>query len=152
MTLTYGYFTLHENEIASWIIYMESINVHTDLSETGAEIETRTHSRAMWTGHKQREQESIPVGGGGRGGMSPNEQVWTGLQWSPSDITSRVGPQVWCPGGRGGEGRRPYHVIYPMMHLMWPTPYPPWTERRLQKHYLPATSFARNYMPYVLFW
>ena len=29
---------------------------------------------------------------------SLNEQVWTGLQWSPPDATSR-GPKVWCPGG-----------------------------------------------------
>ena len=26
----------------------------------------------------------------------PNEQVWTGLQWSLPDFTSR-GSQVWCP-------------------------------------------------------
>ena len=41
------------------------------------------------------------------------------------------GPQVWCPGGGGysillfGKGGVPYHVTYPMMHLMLPTP-PHW--------------------------
>ena len=38
-------------------------------------------------------------------GWSQNEQVWTGLQWSPTG-----GSKVWCPGG----------VPYP---TMWPIPW-----------------------------
>ena len=83
-----------------------------------------------------RKQESIPVGCippvwkpymlplsvattrhcfvcvGGRGVRSSNELVWTGLQSSPPDVTSRwVGPQVWCPGGTP---------------TMWPIPWCMW--------------------------
>ena len=48
---------------------------------------------------------------------TPNEQAWTGLQWSPPYVTSRgVGPQVWC------LSRYPYQVTYPMMQLMLPNP------------------------------
>ena len=47
--------------------------------------------------------------------------------------------------GRLLQRRVLYHVIYPMMHVMLPTP-SPWTEwlidRHLWKHYLPATLFA----------
>ena len=72
---------------------------------------------------------------------SRNEQVLTGLQWWPPDVSSR-GSQVWCPGGGGsqvwcrGWGDHtwpvhwvPYHVTYPMMHLMLPTPL--WTDRQM---------------------
>ena len=34
------------------------------------------------------------------GGSSPNEQIWTGFQWSPPGVTSReVGLQFWCLAG-----------------------------------------------------
>ena len=71
--------------------------------------------------------------------ITPNEQVSTGLQWSPSDVTSRggLGPQVWY-WLEGGQ--YPYHITYPMMYLTIPTPTP--VDRGLWKHYLPATSFA----------
>ena len=68
--------------------------------------------------------------GVGVGVRSPDEQFWTGLQWSTPDVTSGggvFGPLVW--------------VTYPMMHLMLPTP-PPWTDGRLWKHYLPEISFV----------
>ena len=41
--------------------------------------------------------------------------------WPPLDVSSRgrVDTQVPCPG----EGV-PYHVTYPMMYLMLPTPFP----------------------------
>ena len=47
-------------------------------------------------------------------------------------------PWVWCLG----EMWVPYHVTYPMMHLMLTTPSQLWTDRCLWKHYLPATSIA----------
>ena len=34
------------------------------------------------------------------GGCPSHEQVWTGLQWLPPDVTSR-GPHVWCLGCLG---------------------------------------------------
>ena len=36
----------------------------------------------------------------------------------------------------------PYHVTYPMMHLMLPIPL--WTDKCLWKHYLPAKVFASS--------
>ena len=66
--------------------------------------------------------------GGGGLFRSPNEQVWTGLRWSPPDVTSRgakswglmtrgggqgVSPQVWCPGWRG------YPTMWPISWCIW---------------------------------
>ena len=86
-------------------------------------------------------QMSLP--GGSR---SPNEKVWVGSHWPPLDFTSRgyvwcweIGPQVWCPGGRGEKGVH-CHVTYPMMYLMLPLP--PWTGIHLWKYYFPQTLFA----------
>ena len=81
-------------------------------------------------------------------GGSPNEHVWSGPYWSPPDVTSRGAcPQVWCLEV-GGEGRGyptwPYHMTYPMMHLMLPILFP-WTGRRLLKH-----SFTQTYLPAVI--
>ena len=73
---------------------------------------------------------------GKRVGMPSSEQVWTGLQWWPPDVSSGggEGTQVPCQGV-------PYHVTYPMMHLM--LLYPFRTDNRCPwKHYLPQTSFA----------
>ena len=75
-------------------------------------------------------QESIPIGNhmcftfSGHHQMSlparsPNEHVWTGLPWSAPDITNRGG--VTRSDVQGGV---PYHVIYPMMYLILPTPPP----------------------------
>ena len=68
-------------------------------------------------------------------GGSLSEQVWTGLQCWPPDVSRRrVNPRsdVWGVI---------YHVTYPMIHLMLPTP-PPVNRQTPMKHYLPATSFA----------
>ena len=65
-------------------------------------------------------------------GWSQNEQVWTGLQWSPTG-----GSKVWCPGG--------YPTLpwtYPMVHFMLPSP--PWTDRHLWKYYLLGNVFANG--------
>ena len=75
------------------------------------------HWDGPWSYRGQHVQDNFPVGSipltwkrmclnfschhqlsWGRGIGSPNKQVWTGLQWSPPDVTRRwVGPQVWCP-------------------------------------------------------
>ena len=55
------------------------------------------------------------------GGGVSSEQVWTGLHCWPPDFTtnlSRGWSQIWCPVV-------PYHVAYPIMHLMLPNPPPP---------------------------
>ena len=56
------------------------------------------------------------------------------------------GPQVWCLGVRGTPPDLlmgvPFHMTYPMMHLMLLAPSPPSTDRFLLKHYHRATSFA----------
>ena len=59
---------------------------------------------------------------------SSSEQVWTGLQWWPSDVSSREGgmSEVWCLG-RGSGGRNPgltcgeyrYPTMYPIPSYMW---------------------------------
>ena len=54
-----------------------------------------------------------------RGGRSPNDQVRTGLQWSPLDVTSRGGRS---PGLMSGGRGCPYNVTYSMIYLMLPTP------------------------------
>ena len=80
------------------------------------------------------------------------EQVWTGLQWSPPDVTSsRVGPQVWCPKGYCTwplpEGTLP-NLSWGVSHLLtytmsiWcylPRPLPLCLDRQthLSKHYFP---------------
>ena len=86
-----------------------------------------------------------------RGGRSPNEQVSTGPEWSPPGVWTgpqwlppgeEVGVHVWCRG-RGGE--IPYHVAYPMMHLMLPTSplVSRMTDGQISVKILPsATSFA----------
>ena len=54
------------------------------------------------------------------GGVSrySSEQVWTGLQWWPPDVTNSLGGYVQ----RGMDMSRgvgsPYHVTYPIMHVM----------------------------------
>ena len=62
--------------------------------------------------------------------------LWTNLRRSPVMTTSRgwvdMSRGVWV--GMSGT--------YPMMHVMLPTPQPPWTDRHLWKHYLPTTTVA----------
>ena len=53
------------------------------------------------------------------GWRCPNEQVWTGLEWSPPDVTSM---EHWFLGLMSMEV--PYHVTYPMMRLILPNTTP----------------------------
>ena len=48
--------------------------------------------------------------------------------------------QWWSPGFTSGEAVRPNALIIMVMVTCEPSPL--WTDRRLWKHYLPATSFA----------
>ena len=84
-------------------------------------------------------------------GVSPNEQVWTGFQWSPPDVTSRGFPGLMSRGtlpdlswsGRGyptSPVQMEYPTIWAILWSIWC--YPPWTDKRLWKHYLPANVFA----------
>ena len=64
-----------------------------------------------------------------RGGGSPNEQVWTGLQWSPTDATSRG----WVPRSDvQGHGRVEGYPTWPFLWwgggypAMWPIPWCIW--------------------------
>ena len=109
-----------------------------------------------FSGHHQM---SLPWG-------IPNEQVWTGLQWSPPDVTCRGGsqneqvwaglhwwppevtnggrgPQVWCPGVPyltfSWEGWYPTMWPIPMMHLMLPSPSP---NRQMPMKTLPSHNFV----------
>ena len=70
-------------------------------------------------------------------GLSFNRSRVIITRWSPGLMSRGRGvcPQVWCLG-RGVL----FHVNYPMMHLMYPTPL--WTDRCLWKHYLLTTSFV----------
>ena len=59
---------------------------------------TRKHSSRMRFTHLETLPASVSVASTrccSRG--SPNEQIWTGLQWSPPNVTSTA-CQVWCPG------------------------------------------------------
>ena len=69
----------------------------------------------------------------------PNEQVWTGLQQSPPDVT-KEGYQVWFP-------RLPYltfpggTLLYTLFHNTFDVTYflpTPWTDISLWKLYLPS--------------
>ena len=57
--------------------------------------------------------------------ITPNEQVSTGLQWSPSDVTSRgLAPQVWYWLGGGGAVPLPYNLSHNAFDDTYP--YPRW--------------------------
>ena len=81
--------------------------------------------------------------------MSWNEQAGTGLQWLPPDVTSwRWG----CPGrmymvggwvGEYGQGDSPYHVTYPMMHVVY---LPPPVNRTTDRH-IPVKTLSSHNMP-----
>ena len=76
---------------------------------------------------------------------SPNEQVWSGLQWSPLDVTSRRSPGLMS-GSKGyptwsfDGGALPYDISHDAFDITRASL--PWTDRFLLKHYHPATSFA----------
>ena len=77
---------------------------------------TRKYSNRMRTTNLETMHALVSVVTRGRCG-SLNEQVWTGLQWSPPDVTKGSRSQVWCTG----VGGYPYHVTYSIMLLMLPT-------------------------------
>ena len=59
---------------------------------------------------------------------SPNEQVWTGLRWSPPDVTSG-GAKSWGLMSRGGEqgvSRRVWCPGWRGCPAMWPIPWCIW--------------------------
>ena len=65
------------------------------------------------------------------GGRSPNEKIWTGLQWS---LAGGVSHKFWYRGGA---------LPSDLSHDAFDVTYPPeQNDRHLWKHYLPATSFA----------
>ena len=117
---------------------------------------TRQHSSRIHTAHLQTIPASVSVATtrccSQRWGRSTNEQVWTGLQWSPPDVTNRGrgrSPGLMSGVGRGGlwRGRSPglmsgeegtYHVTYHVTYVTSPTP---WTDRHLWRHYLSQNSF-----------
>ena len=85
-----------------------------------------------------------------RGGCRyPNEQVWTGLQWSSPDVTSR-GSQVWGPGGvcprSDVQGACTVKFNASWVMITQPSPHPPWkewlTDRPDWNYYLPAILLA----------
>ena len=86
------------------------------------------------------EQELIPVG---------CEPPTFGGHHQISVGGKNVGQQVWCLGGGGrspglmwrGQGV-PYHVTYPMTHVIHLPHSPEQNDRNLWKHYLPTTLFA----------
>ena len=81
-----------------------------------------------------------------QGWGSPSEQVWTSLQWSLPDVTSRGSPGLMS---RGGEGvpyltfPGGYPTMGPISWCIWcylPPPAPrAQTHTHLWKHYLPKT-------------
>ena len=92
------------------------------------------------------------------GGVSWSEQVWTGFQWWPLDVTSR-GPHVWMRPGLGGPCAMRSHVawsgdgqgqgdLYSEVQCIMRNGdmgLPPLSQqngRHLWKHYLPTTSLA----------
>ena len=96
----------------------------------------------MCTTRMESVHASFSVAWGGVG-MYPNEQVWTGLQWSPADVTS-----MGSPGLMSGKvlylafpgGGVPYYVTYPMMHFMLLTPLP--MDRQVNVKAIPSWKFV----------
>ena len=145
-----------------YCVWVRGLHLKTAVSLKGlkSSVITRQHSSRMRTARLPTVWISVATTRcqWGEGGRTSSEQVWTGLQWWPPDVTSRrmalseqvwTGlmsrevPQAWCPGGyprpdvQRGQGD-PYHMVYPIMHMMLPTPTPR-TDRHLWKHYLPTT-------------
>ena len=69
---------------------------------------------------------------------SSNEQVWTGLQWSPPDVSGRGGGYSRWGGGGYAKGWDPN---YPMIHMMYLPP-PPQTEWQTPVKTLPFRNFV----------
>ena len=78
-----------------------------------------------------------------------SEQVWTGIQWWPLDVTIRGGQgwrsHVWCPQGRTGG---PMSDVQggpvqggPMHHGLWSRGNPLWTDRQTHVKTLPSHNF-----------
>ena len=95
-------------------------------------LRTREHSGRMRKVHLETVHASVvPTRCHSRGPSS--EQVWTGLQCWPPDVSRTGGSsQVWCPGDA-------YHITYPMMHLMLLT-HP--VDRQTPVKTLPSQNFV----------
>ena len=90
-------------------------------------------SNRTYLGH----QMSVPV----RGPQISNEQLWTGLQWWPPDVSS--GGRIPCLMSRWGSGARCACIVrsnasYGNGHMGTPL----WADKHKWKHYLPSTSLA----------
>ena len=85
----------------------------------------------------------------GMGSMLSSEQIWTGLQWWPPDVTSNgKGVSRGMDMSRGGYVQRRgvslggTPTMWPISWCLWCYLPPLWTVRLQWKHYLPATTIA----------
>ena len=106
----------------------------------------RKHSSRMCTTHLQTVDASMVTTRCSSGERSPNEQVWTSLQWWPPDVTNggpglmSFGGQVWCSGEGNGGGGLDSEVQYIMGNAHMGDPQ--WTDRCLWEHCLSPTSLV----------